>query len=157
GGTQAMPEKRIMLFAGTANRVLADSVAEYLGTELQPADFGTFADGEIGVRINESVRGQDVFFLQSLCSPVNDRLMELLIALDALKRSSAGKVTAVLPYYAYARQDRQDTPRRPITAKLVADLITVAGADRVMSIDLHAGQIQGFFSIPFEHLRASRV
>lgn len=152
-----MSDKRIMLFAGNANSELAGSVAEYLDTELCAAEFGQFADGEISARIDESVRGQDVFFLQSLCSPVNDRLMELLIALDALKRASAGKVTAVLPYYAYARQDRQDAPRRPITAKLVADLVTAAGADRVMSIDLHAGQIQGFFSIPFEHLHASRV
>jgi len=149
--------KRIMLFAGTSNPALSASVAGALNTSLCGAQIGMFADGEISVRIDESVRGHDVFVLQSVCPPVNDRIMELLVILDALKRSSAGKITAVLPYYAYARQDRQESPRRPITAKLVADLITVAGADRVMSIDLHSGQIQGFFSVPFEHLRASRV
>ena len=148
---------RIMLFAGTSNPHLFEGITEYLETSLCAVKITTFADGEISVRIGESVRGQDVYILQSLSHPVNDRLMELLIMIDAFKRSSAGSITAVLPYYAYARQDRQDVPRRPITAKLVADLLTVAGADRVMSMDLHAGQIQGFFSIPFEHLRASPV
>lgn len=150
-------EKRIMLFSGSANPELASRVASYLGTTVSRAELGRFADGEISVRIDESVRGQDVYFIASITDPINDRLMELLIALDALKRASAGSVTAVLPYYAYARQDRQDSPRRPITAKLVADLLTVAGADRVMSIDLHTGQIQGFFSIPVEHLHAAVV
>jgi len=148
---------QIMLFAGTANRPLWEAVATYLETSLGSASITTFADGEISVRIGQSVRGQNVFVLQSLCRPVNDRLMELLIMVDALKRSSAGSITAVLPYYAYARQDRQDAPRRPITAKLVADLITAAGVDRVMSMDLHAGQIQGFFPVPFEHLRSRPV
>ena len=148
---------RIMLFAGSANRRLSESVAKYLETDLCKVDLTRFSDGEVAVHVGESVRGQDVFVLQSLARPVNDHLMELLIMLDALKRSSAGSITAVLPYYAYARQDRQEVPRRPITAKLVADLVTAAGANRVMSMDLHAGQIQGFFSIPFEHLQAIPV
>jgi ribose-phosphate pyrophosphokinase len=148
---------RIMLFAGGANRHLSESVAGYLNTELCQVELTRFSDGEISVMLGESVRGQDVFVMQALAKPVNDHLMELLIMLDALKRSSAGSITAVLPYYAYARQDRQEAPRRPITAKLVADLVTAAGADRVMSMDLHAGQIQGFFSIPFEHLQAIPV
>lgn len=146
-----------MLFAGSANRRLSESVAKYLETDLCKVDLTRFSDGEVAVHVGESVRGQDVFVLQSLARPVNDHLMELLIMLDALKRSSAGSITAVLPYYAYARQDRQEVPRRPITAKLVADLVTAAGANRVMSMDLHAGQIQGFFSIPFEHLQAIPV
>jgi len=118
---------------------------------------GRFSEGEIKVKINEDVRGRDVFIIQSLCPPVNDNLMELLILIDALKRSSAYRITAVVPYYGYARQDRKDQPRVPITAKLIANLITAAGTDRVLTIDLHAGQIQGFFDIPLDHLFAVRV
>jgi len=150
-------DKRIMLFSGSGNPALARRVADYLQADLCKVDLSRFADGEISARIDESVRGQDVFVIASVCQPVNDHLMEVLVFIDALKRASAGSVTAVLPYYPYARQDRQEAPRRPITAKLVADLITVAGANRVMSIDLHSGQIQGFFSIPFEHLYATPV
>jgi len=117
----------------------------------------TFSDGEVNVEIDESVRGMDVFAIQSICSPVNNNLMELLIMIDALKRASAERITAVLPYYGYARQDRKVSPRAPITAKLVADLITVAGTSRVLTIDLHAGQIQGFFNIPVDHLFAAPV
>jgi ribose-phosphate pyrophosphokinase len=117
----------------------------------------TFSDGEINVEINESVRGMDVFAIQSICSPVNNNLMELLIMIDALKRASAERITAVLPYYGYARQDRKVSPRAPITAKLVADLITVAGTSRILTMDLHAGQIQGFFNIPVDHLFAAPV
>ncbi len=147
----------IKLFSGSSNRALSTSVASHLGRPLARCKLERFSDGEIRVQILESVRGQDVFVLQSLCSPVNDNLMELLIMIDALKRSSASQITAVLPYYGYARQDRQAQPRTPITAKLVADLLTAAGATRVISMDLHAGQIQGFFSIPFDHLYASPV
>jgi ribose-phosphate pyrophosphokinase len=117
----------------------------------------TFSDGEVNVEINESVRGMDVFAIQSICSPVNNNLMELLIMIDALKRASAERITAVLPYYGYARQDRKVSPRAPITAKLVADLITVAGTSRILTMDLHAGQIQGFFNIPVDHLFAAPI
>ena len=147
----------IKIFSGGSNRSLALSVASHLGRPLAKLKLERFSDGEIRVQIMESVRGQDVFVMQSLCSPVNDNLMELLITIDALKRSSAHQITAVVPYYGYARQDRQAAPRTPITAKLVADLLTAAGATRVISMDLHAGQIQGFFSIPFDHLFASPV
>lgn len=147
----------IKLFSGTAHPDLAAQVATYLNLEVGKCKVGRFADGEIAVEIQESVRGKDVFVVQSLCSPVNDHLMELLILVDALRRSSARMITAVLPYFAYARQDRQDRPRTPITAKLVANLIDVAGVDRVMAMDLHALQLQGFFSCPVEHLWGSRV
>lgn len=147
----------IKLFSGSSNRALATAVANHLGRPLARIKLERFSDGEIRVQVMESVRGQDVFVLQSLSAPVNDNLMELLIIIDALKRSSAGQITAVIPYYGYARQDRQAQPRSPITAKLVADLLTAAGAHRVVSMDLHAGQIQGFFSTPFDHLYAFPV
>jgi len=143
-----------ILFAGNAHPAFASKVAETLGVPLGDALVGRFSEGEIRVKVNQNVRGRDVFILQPTCPPVNDHLMELLILLDALKRASARRITAVLPYYGYARQDRKDQPRVPITAKLVANLITKAGADRVLTMDLHAGQIQGFFDIPLDHLFA---
>ena len=143
-----------ILFSGNAHPAFAASVAKKLGVALGDALVGRFSEGEIRVKINQNVRGRDVFILQPTSPPVNDHLMELLILLDALKRASARRITAVLPYYGYARQDRKDQPRVPITAKLVANLITVAGADRVLTMDLHAGQIQGFFDIPLDHLFA---
>jgi ribose-phosphate pyrophosphokinase len=147
----------IRIFSGNAHVALAEEVASYLGVGLASRLSERFADGEIRVAIDESVRGKDVYVLQSLCRPVNDQVMELLVLVDALRRSSARTVTAVLPYYAYARQDRQDRPRTPITAKLLADLIVTSGVDRVMAMDLHAAQIQGFFQVPVEHLYASKV
>ncbi|MBI3318090.1 MAG: ribose-phosphate pyrophosphokinase [Candidatus Omnitrophica bacterium] len=143
-----------VLVSGNAHPAFARSAAKALGVELCEALVGRFSEGEIRVKINQNVRGRDVFVIQPTCPPVNDHLMELLILLDALKRASARRITAVLPYYGYARQDRKDQPRVPITAKLVANLITVAGADRVLTMDLHAGQIQGFFDIPLDHLFA---
>jgi len=145
------------LFSGNSNLVLAREIADYLGMSLGQAEVGTFSDGECSVEITENVRGMDCFVLQSLCAPANIHIMELLIMLDALKRSSARRVTAVVPYYGYARQDRKVKPRVPITAKLVADLLTTAGADRVLCLDLHAGQIQGFFNIPVDNLYATGV
>lgn len=142
----------ICLLAGNSNKALAQEIADNLALPLCSAKIGKFSDGEINVTINESVRGRDVFVIQSVCSPVNDNLMELLIIIDALKRASAGRITVVMPYYAYARQDRKEKGRVPITARLVADMLTTAGADRVISIDLHADQIQGFFNIPFDRL-----
>ncbi|MGF7398045.1 ribose-phosphate diphosphokinase [Thermoanaerobacterium thermosaccharolyticum] len=142
----------IKIFSGNSNPALAKEIAENLGLTLGDSEVGTFSDGEISVRIKESIRGANVFVVQSTCSPVNDNLMELLIMIDAFKRASAGEITAVIPYYGYARQDRKSKPRDPITAKLVADLITVAGADRVLTMDLHAAQIQGYFNIPVDHL-----
>jgi ribose-phosphate pyrophosphokinase len=150
-------DETIKLFSGTAHPALAASAAAHLNLEVAKCRIGRFADGEISVEILESVRGKDVYVIQSLSSPVNDHLMELLIIVDALRRSSARTITAVLPYCAYARQDRQDRPRTPITAKLVANLIDVAGVDRVMAMDLHALQLQGFFSCPVEHLWGSQV
>jgi ribose-phosphate pyrophosphokinase len=147
----------MMLFTGSANPALAYEVASYLGLTMGDATLGRFADGEIHLTINESVRGKDVYVVQSLSRPVNDHVMELLVMIDALKRSSVKSITAVLPYYAYARQDRQDRPRAPITARLVADLLMASGVHRVMAMDLHAAQIQGFFGVPFEHLFGSRV
>lgn len=147
----------IRLFAGTSHPVLAQEVSDYLHIPLGQCSISRFADGEIGVAIEESVRGCDCYVIQSPSRTVNDSLMEMLIMVDALQRSSAGTITMVLPYYAYARQDRQARPRTPITAKLVADLITTSGATRVMAMDLHAGQIQGFFSVPFDHLYATPV
>ena len=146
-----------ILFTGNAHPVFAASVAKALGVPLGDALVGRFSEGEIRMKIQQNVRGRDVFILQPTCPPVNDHLMELLILLDALKRASARRITAVLPYYGYARQDRKDQPRVPITAKLVANLITVAGADRVLTMDLHAGQIQGFFDIPLDHLFAANT
>src|SRR6266436_9613476 len=142
----------LKLFSGNANRPLADEISQYLRVPLGDADVNRFSDGEIFVQINENVRGTDVFVVQPTCPPVNDNLMELLVMIDAFKRASAERITAVLPYYGYARQDRKVQGRVPISAKLVADLITTAGASRVLAIDLHARQIQGFFNIPVDHL-----
>lgn len=144
--------KNIKIFTGNSNPELASEIADILGVELGNSEVGRFSDGEISVNINETVRGADVFVVQSTCAPVNDNLMELLILMDAFKRASAGRITAVIPYYGYARQDRKAKARDPITAKLVADLIHAAGADRVLSMDLHAPQIQGYFNIPVDHL-----
>jgi ribose-phosphate pyrophosphokinase len=140
--------RELMIFSGNANLALAHEICAYLGAKLGEATVSSFSDGEIRIKIEENVRGADVYVVQSTCCPVNDSLMELLIMIDALKRSSAYRITAVMPYFGYARQDRKDQPRVPITAKLVADLITTAGADRVLTMDLHAGQIQGFFNVP---------
>lgn len=145
------------LFAGNSNRQLAESVAKYLGVSLGRANVRRFADDEIFVEIQENVRGEDIFILQSTSRPANDHLMELLILIDAFRRSSARRITAVLPYFGYARQDRRAQGRTPISAKLVANLITEAGADRVLTLDLHAGQIQGFFDIPTDNLYAVPV
>ncbi|AOY75503.1 ribose-phosphate diphosphokinase [Clostridium formicaceticum] len=142
----------IKIFSGNANVGLAKEIAQEIGVPLGNCEVGTFSDGEIAVNINETVRGADVFVVQPTHPPVNDHLMELLILIDAFKRASAGRITAVLPYYGYARQDRKAKARDPITAKLVADLLTVAGADRVLAMDLHAAQIQGYFNIPVDHL-----
>ncbi|MCR4397579.1 MAG: ribose-phosphate pyrophosphokinase [Firmicutes bacterium] len=145
---------QLKIFAGSSARELSSEIAAYLGMPLGRIELGTFANGEIKVIVNENVRGNDIFVVQSTCSPVNDHLMELLIIIDALMRASARRVTAVVPYYGYARQDRKTRGREPITAKLVANLITTAGAGRVLTMDLHAGQIQGFFDIPVDHLSA---
>lgn len=145
------------LFAGNANPLLANAVCEYLDRPLSKADVSRFSDGEIGVEIKENVRGVDVFLIQSTSAPTNDHLMELLIMMDAFRRASAGSITAIIPYFGYARQDRKVRPRVPITAALVANIIEAAGADRVISIDMHAGQIQGFFHAPFDHLFAMPV
>ena len=147
--------KDIKIFSGTSNRPLAEAICKEVGTELGNAEVGAFSDGENFVSIYETVRGSDVFVVQSTSSPVNDNLMELLIMIDALKRASAGRITAVMPYFGYARQDRKTKPRDPISAKLVANLITRAGADRVLTMDLHANQIQGFFDIPVDNLLGS--
>jgi ribose-phosphate pyrophosphokinase len=146
-----------LLFTGNAHPKLAEAISDYLEMPLAKAKVVRFSDGEIFVEIDENVRGRDVFVVQSLCPPVNDHIIELLVMLDALKRASAKSITAVIPYYAYARQDRKAAPRTPITSKLLADIISRAGASRVVSIDLHAGQIQGFFDIPFDHLFAMPV
>jgi ribose-phosphate pyrophosphokinase len=148
---------KIKIFCGNSNPALATEICENLGLTLGAAKVRNFSDGEIMVEIGENVRGRDVYIVQSTCSPTNNNLMELLIMMDALKRASAAKITAVIPYYGYARQDRKAAPRTPITSKLVADLITTAGADRVVTIDLHAGQIQGFFNIPVDNLYAAPV
>ncbi len=144
--------KNIKVFSANANPALAKEIANIIGVPLGDSNVVKFADGEISVNINETVRGSDVFVIQSTCSPVNDNLMELLIMIDAFKRASAGRITAVIPYMGYARQDRKAKARDPISAKLCADLITTAGADRVLTMDLHAAQIQGFFNIPVDHL-----
>lgn len=145
------------IFTGNANPALAKEIASFLGLEISPANVKRFSDGETWVEIEDNVRGCDVFVMQSTCNPANHNIMELLVMIDALKRASAKRITAVLPYYGYARQDRKVAPRTPISAKLVADLIVTAGAHRVLSMDLHAGQIQGFFNIPFDHLFAAPV
>lgn len=144
----------LMVFSGTANRPLAEKIAAYLGLPLGEADVFQFANTNTFVRLGHSVRGKDVFLIQPTAAPTNDNLMELLIFMDALRRDSAGRITAVVPYYGYGRTDKKNQPRVPITARLVADLITVAGADRFLTIDLHAGQIQGFFTIPTDELAA---
>ncbi len=152
-----MKKDQMLIFMGNSNRPLVDKICSNLNMPLGKAVVGKFSEGEIKVRINEDVRGRDVFIIQSVCPPVSDNLMELLILIDAIKRASAERITAVVPYYGYARQDRKDRPRVPITAKLVANLLTAAGANRVLTIDLHAGQIQGFFDIPLDHLFAVSV
>lgn len=144
--------KNIKIFSGNSHPALAMQIASALGLPLGKATISTFADGEISVSISESVRGSDVFLVQSTCGPVNNNLMELLIMIDSCKRASAGRITAVIPYFGYARQDRKSKARDPISAKLVANLITAAGADRVLTMDLHAAQIQGFFDIPVDNL-----
>jgi ribose-phosphate pyrophosphokinase len=150
-------EDQIKIFSGTANPALARAITDALGVQLSRAEIRRFSDGEIFVEIQENIRGIDTFIIQPTCHPVNDTIMELLIITDALKRSSANSITAVVPYYGYGRQDRKVQSRVPITAKLTADLLTAAGVDRVISMDLHAGQIQGFFNIPFDHLFAKPV
>jgi ribose-phosphate pyrophosphokinase len=147
----------IKLLTGNSHKSLAQEVAKQMDISLTDTTVTTFSDGEISVQINENVRGSDVFVLQSTCYPVNSNIMELLLITDALKRASAGRITAVIPYYGYGRQDRKVQPRVPISSKLVADLITTAGTDRVLTVDLHAGQIQGFFNIPVDHLYATPV
>lgn len=149
--------KSICIFSGNANPALATAIASYLELPLGRAKVARFSDGEVYAEIQENVRGVDVYVVQPTCTPVNDNLMELLVMVDALKRASAGSITAVVPYYGYARQDRKVAPRTPITAKLVADLFTVAGVTRVVALDLHAGQIQGFFNQPFDNLYAMPV
>jgi ribose-phosphate pyrophosphokinase len=144
--------KSLSIFTGNSNRPIAEEICKFVEIPLGRAEVTHFSDGEIYVEINENVRGVNTFVVQSTCTPVNQALMELLIMIDALKRASAGSIVAVIPYFGYARQDRKVKPRTPITAKLVADLISSAGADRVVAMDLHAGQIQGFFNIPFDHL-----
>jgi len=144
--------ENIKIFCGNSNRAFAETVCKELGLELGNGVVQTFSDGEVSVSLNETVRGADVFLIQSTCKPVNDNLMELLVMIDACRRASAGRITAVIPYFGYARQDRKAKSRDPITAKLVANMITAAGADRVLTMDLHAAQIQGFFDIPVDHL-----
>lgn len=150
-------EGELKIFSGTANRPLAEKIVSHLGISLGKADVGRFSNGEIRVRLLENVRGSDVFILQPTSQPVNDNLMELLLLIDAARRASARRVTAVVPFYGYARQDRKERGREPISAKLVANLITVAGARRVLTMDLHAPQIQGFFDIPVDNLQGGRI
>ncbi|MFA5863073.1 MAG: ribose-phosphate pyrophosphokinase [Phycisphaerae bacterium] len=147
----------LKIFSGNSNIPLAEKIAEYLGTRLGQSRFTRFPDSEIMVKVEEDVRGCDIFVIQSICDPVNEHLMELLIFIDCMRRASAQRITAVIPYFGYARQDRKDEGRVPITAKLVANLISTAGADRVLTIDLHAAQVQGFFDIPVDHLLAEPV
>ncbi|ACB75619.1 ribose-phosphate diphosphokinase [Opitutus terrae] len=152
-----MGESRLKIFSGNSNRALAEEICRSIGVPLGEATVTSFPDGESFVKINENVRGQDVFIIQSTCPPTNHHLMELLIMIDAARRASAARITAVLPFYGYARQDRKDQPRVPITAKLVANLLVAAGATRILTMDLHSQQIQGFFDIPVDHLYASPV
>ncbi|MBQ2738858.1 MAG: ribose-phosphate pyrophosphokinase [Oscillibacter sp.] len=149
--------KDIKIFTGNANPKLAEDICKEIGTQLGNAEVKSFADGEVSVSIYETVRGSDVFVVQSTCKPVNDNLMELLVMIDALRRASAGRITAVVPYFGYARQDRKAKARDPISAKLVANMITAAGADRVLTMDLHANQIQGFFDIPVDNLLGNPI
>lgn len=148
---------KLKLIAGSANPILAQEISKKLGVELSAAKIGHFSDGEIQVKIIDNVRGADCYILQPTCSPVNENIMELLIVADALKRASAKRITAVMPYYGYARQDRKSEPRVPITSKLIANLITASGINRILTMDLHAGQIQGFFDIPVDHLYGTPV
>lgn len=148
---------KIKVFTGNSNPALAQKICDGLGVPLGNAGVKTFSDGEVMVEVRENVRGRDVYLVQSTCAPTNNNLMELLVMMDAMKRASTATITAVIPYYGYARQDRKAAPRTPISAKLVADLLTTAGADRVVTIDLHAGQIQGFFNIPVDNLYAAPV
>lgn len=152
-----MNEPRLKIFSGNSNRPLAEAICKSIGTPLGEATVTSFPDGESFVKINENIRGADVYLVQSTCPPSNHHLMELLIMIDAAKRASAARITAVIPFYGYARQDRKDQPRVPITAKLVANLLTAAGANRILTMDLHSQQIQGFFDIPVDHLYASPV
>ncbi len=147
--------EHLMVFTGNSNPEFAKTVCKELGIELGDGQVNTFADGEVAVSLNETVRGADVFLIQSTCKPVNNNLMELLVMIDACRRASAGRITAVIPYFGYARQDRKAKSRDPITAKLVANILTAAGADRVLTMDLHAAQIQGFFDIPLDHLQGN--
>lgn len=149
--------EHLTVLAGRAHPALAAEIAEYLGVELGKVDIVNFPDGEISVRLNQNIRGRDVFLVQPTCPPVNDNLMELLILMDACVRASAARITAVIPYFGYARQDRKDAGRVPITSKMVANLITSAGANRVLTMDLHAAQIQGFFDVPVDHLYAAPI
>ncbi|MBI3961341.1 MAG: ribose-phosphate pyrophosphokinase [Deinococcus sp.] len=148
------PYEELKVFSGSAHPELAENIARYVGCPLGAELVGRFADGEVRVQVEESVRGADVFLIQPTCQPVNENLMELLIMADAFKRASAGRITAVIPYFGYARQDKKSTGREPITAKLVANLMTTAGVNRVIAVDLHADQLQGFFDIPVDHLTA---
>ena len=152
-----MEKNGIVIFSGNSNSELTEKICSYLKLPLGTAKVKTFSDGEIQIEINENVRLRDIYVVQSTCSPVNDNLMELLLMIDALKRSSAKRVTAVIPYYGYSRQDKKVAPRVPISAKMVADLLTVAGANRIITMDLHAGQIQGFFNIPVDNLFSAPV
>src|SRR5262245_43689529 len=152
---EVYPELKIL--SGSSNRPLSERIAAYIGKQLHDTTVSSFPDGETFVKINENVRGSDVYILQSTCPPTNHHLVELLIMIDAARRASAERITAVIPFYGYARQDRKDQPRVPITAKLVANLLTAAGVQRVLTVDLHAGQIQGFFDIPVDHLYAAPV
>jgi ribose-phosphate pyrophosphokinase len=148
---------KLVVFSGSSNRSLSEKICRKLGTELAKAKISRFSDGEVRIQLEENVRGKDVFLIQSTCPPVNENLMELLVMLDAARRASAQRITAVIPYFGYARQDRKDRPRVPITAKLVANILASSGANRVLTLDLHAGQIQGFFDIPLDHLYAINV
>ena len=157
GAVELIPRRRLVLVSGRSHPVLAEQIAAHLGVELSEANLREFANGEIHCRYDTSIRGSDVFIVQTHCGPVNDSIMEQLIMIEAAKRASAKQITAVCPYYGYSRQDRKATGREPITAKLVADMLSAAGADRVVSVDLHSGQIQGFFDVPFDHLTAAPV
>src|SRR3954462_6547849 len=152
-----MSESRLKIFTGNSNRPLAEEICRSIGEPLGEATVTSFPDGESFVKINENIRGSDVFIIQSTCPPTNHNLVELLIMIEAARRASADRITAVLPFYGYARQDRKDQPRVPITAKLIANLLTTAGANRVLTMDLHAQQIQGFFDIPMDHLYAAPI
>jgi ribose-phosphate pyrophosphokinase len=152
-----MSEPRLKIFSGNSNRPLAEDICRHVGVPLGAATVTSFPDGETFVKIDENIRGQDIYIVQSTCTPTNQHIMELLIMIDAARRASAQRITAVMPFYGYARQDRKDQPRVPITAKLVANLLTAAGANRILTMDLHSQQIQGFFDIPVDHLFASPV